>query len=339
MRGIVLAGLGLVALAPASFAATGGSYRDWALTCTPGLDCTASTSGAGEAASGGLTALSIQRGVGADDLPRLTIAQSEPKPPSGPVVLAIAGSEPVTLPASAFTSDDLGLSTPLETTSPLFQALRTGASVEIRVPSGGRAEIGRFSLSGLVAALRKMDEDQKRVETASALIDRGSKFLPDRSDLPADVVNAEALPDAVRKLWTDGPGSCSDLGDEPVSPLGFSLSTGPEARLYVLACGMPGAYNAPSRLYSATRDSADVVPVPIVAASGPQAVLDIWNVDWDGDRLTSFFKGRGIGDCGSYAEYRLEGAGLVLTQARDQPECNEQGSVDTWPQTWPLEKR
>lgn len=171
----------------------------------------------------------------------------------------------------------------------------------------------------------------------SALIDRGDKALADRSGLADDIANAAAMPSSVRKLWGEGSSSCSDFGGAAPTPLGFSLPMADQSRLYVLACGSPGAYNAASRLYLETAGAADVVPVPFVAADGPVAALDVWNVDWDGERLVSLFKGRGIGDCGSCAEYRLDPAGgLVLTEARDQPECNEQGDVDSWPQTWPF---
>ena len=317
-----------------AFAATGGSYRDWALTCSPGLDCTASSFSAGDAA---LTSLSIRRGAGADDAPKLMIGLRDAAPLSGRVTLRFEGGPSRDLPASAFKPDADGLSVSTDAADWLAD-LRQASKVEIALTAGGKAESASFSLSGLVAALRKMDEDQQRTGTKSALIDKGDKPLPDRATLPTDIADAQALPASLRKLWSEGPGGCSDFGDTPPSPLGFSLPTGEDGRLFVLACGMAGAYNAPSRLYFESGDMADIVPVPSMSAEGPVASLELWNVDWSGDRLVSFFKGRGIGDCGSYAEYRIDpDAGrLTLIEARDQPECNGEGDVDTWPQTWPL---
>ncbi len=113
---------------------------------------------------------------------------------------------------------------------------------------------------------------------------------------------------------------------------------GDQARLYVLACGSPGAYNEPSRLYLQEGDSADVFPVVSMAADGPVATMTIWNAGWDGNRLITFLKGRGIGDCGISAEYELdpEALQLRLVDAREQSECNGQDDMSRWPQTWPL---
>ena len=320
--------------ASGALAATGGSYRDWAMTCSVGLDCSASTFSTGEAA---LASLSLHRGPGADDAPRLVIGLRDAGPLSGNVTMRFENGPSRELPASAFKAGSEGLS--LSTGAADWLAdLRQAPKVEIALTVGGKAESTSFSLSGLVATLRKMDEDQQRTGTESALIDKGGNPLPDRAGLPLDIADAEALPSSVRKLWSEGPAACSDFGDAPPSPLGFSLPIAEGTRLYVLACGMAGAYNAPSRLYSESGDVADIVPVASMSAEGPVASLELWNVDWSGDRLVSFFKGRGIGDCGSYAEYRIDpDAGLLtLLEERSQPDCNGEGDVASWPQTWPL---
>ena len=327
---IVLAGLA----ATSALAATGGIYRDWALTCTSGLDCDASTFPKGDAS---LIALGIRRGPGASDAQRLAIGLREAAPLSGQVTMRFEGGPSRDLPASAFRPDKEGRAVSTEL-GDLLADLRRASSVDISLTAAGQTKSTSFSLSGLVAALRKMDEDQRRTGTANALIDKGDKAPANPNALAADMADPAALPESVRKLWRDGPGQCSDFNGFPPSSLGFSVPLGDQARLYVLACGSSGAYNEPSRLYLEQGDTADLVPVASLSAAGPVASLTIWNAAWDGDRLTSFLKGRGIGDCGSYAEYALDPDALELrlVEARDQPECNGQDDRSQWPQTWPF---
>lgn len=328
---IALAG---IVAATGALATTGGIYRDWSLTCTSGIDCDASTFSSGNAP---LIALGIRRGPGAADAPKLTIGLRETAPLSGTVRMRFDGGTSRELPASAFRADKEGqaVSTDL---GDLLADFRRASSVEIGVTAGGKTQSTTFSLSGLVAALRKMDEDQQRTGTANALIDKGDKAPAKPGSMASDIADSAALPDSVRKLWSEGPGQCSDFNGFPPSSLGFSVPMGDQARLYVLACGSAGAYNEPSRLYLQDGDSADLFPVASMSTDGPVASLTIWNAAWDGDRLISFMKGRGIGDCGSYAEYALdpEALQLRLVEARDQPECNGEEDMSQWPQTWPL---
>ena len=332
MTGMVAA---LAALAATSAgAATGGTYRDWSMTCSSGLDCSAASFSSGDAP---LTALTIRRGPGASDAPKLVIGLREAAPLSGPVTMRFDDGSGRDLPASAFRFDeeDRTLSADLGS---LLADLRRASTLEIGLTAAGKAESTSFSLSGLVAALRKMDEDQHRTGTVNALIDKGDNPPADPNALAADIADAAALPESVRRLWSEGPGECSNFDGSPPSALGFSLPLGEGARLHVLACGSAGAYNEPSRLYLQEGETADLFPIASMSADGPVASMTIWNAAWDGERLVSFMKGRGIGDCGSYAEYALDANSrqLTLVEARDQPECNGEGDVSQWPQTWPL---
>lgn len=320
--------------ATGALAATGGIYRDWSLTCTSGLDCDASTFSKGNAP---LIALGIRRGPGAADVPKLAIGLREAAPLSGQVTLRFDDGTSRELPASAFRADKEGQAVSADL-GDLLADLKRASTVEISLTPAGKTQSTTFSLSGLVAALRKMDEDQQRTGTPNALIDKGDKAPTKPSLLANDIADAAALPASVRRLWSEGPGQCSDFNGFPPSILGFSVPMGDQARLYVLACGSPGAYNEPSRLYLQEGDSADVFPVVSMAADGPVATMTIWNAGWDGNRLITFLKGRGIGDCGISAEYELdpEALQLRLVDAREQSECNGQDDMSRWPQTWPL---
>lgn len=334
-----LAFAALLGTASPALAETGGTFRDWTLTCTPGLLCNASTYREGQGRPSGF---GFERAASADAVTRLTFTLAPEARLVGAIGLSVDGRPPLSLPASAFRVDEFGTARGEDARidDDLLGTLRNGRSVTVTAQTDkGPLEI-RFSLSGLVAALRKMDDDQQRVGTRTALIDRGDRPLPDRARLPADVATPDDLPAPVRALW-QGAGDCGERGDDtPFGDLGFSAPFGEATRLFVLACGLPGAYNAPSRLYSYADGaaSADVVPLATMTAAGPSAELTAWNVDLQGDRLFSWFKGRGIGDCGQTAVWRIDAgaSALVLAEARDKPDCDgEGGDPDAWPLVWP----
>ncbi len=329
-------GAGLV---PAA-AETGGTFRDWTVTCTPGLSCTATTFAAGGASIFGL---GLERAAAADAPLGLVLSIPSDAALRGPVTLAIDGGRSVSLPRTSFKADAAGRIRSFDpvVAGDLLAGMRDAGSVRASAEtSAGRLE-QVFSLSGLVASLRRIDEDQGRIGTATALTDRGDKPLPDRAGLPADIASPDELPAPVRTLWETA-GDCADRGDfADLTELGFSMPAGPGSRLYVIACGMPGAYNFPSRLYRYSDDDkrADAVPLVWMTTQGPTADLSIWNVDFDGGVLSSFFKGRGIGDCGRYSTWRVEPdtGQVVLVEAREKEDCDGEAGdgPDTWPLLWP----
>ncbi len=68
----------------------------------------------------------------------------------------------------------------------------------------------------------------------------------------------------MRALWRSV-GECDDPdSDVSRSDFGFSVPSASIRGSYVVACGIPGAYNYPSRLFSYTTglETADTVPCP-----------------------------------------------------------------------------
>lgn len=326
-----------VTAGPAS-ADTGGTFRDWSVLCSVGLDCTTSVNAPKSSA---ISALAFRRRVDANAPLMLELFQGGDKRLIGPVTFAVDDGSPLKLPADSFSPQDDGLiSSGAQVEAMLLPLLRDGRSVTVRVQTESGPAETVFSLSGLVAALRKIDDDQQRIGTASALIDKGTAPLPDRASLPADIVSADGLPDSVRKIWEDGPGDCADFGDVPPEVIGFSLPLANGQKFFGLQCGMPGAYNYPSRFYLQSDDTADIVPVPGISQDGPTATLDAWNIDVQDRTISSFFKGRGIGDCGNYSVWRIDdqSGGLVLTEAREKDDCDgkDDGGPDSWPLLWPI---
>lgn len=190
------------------------------------------------------------------------------------------------------------------------------------------------SLNGAAAALRYMDDRQKRAGTTTALIARGSAryrgvapavplvriVTPPRG---AATVPASAIAEARRRY-----GCVVDDGS-PFSADAHRLDR--RSTLVLMSCGA-GAYNylvkpliwRNGRLTPADFDFAyhfGETPDP----GQPEILV---NVTWSPTgRLSSWGKGRGLGDCGDAQTFGWDGTRFRLLEAARMTECR--GAIDT----------
>lgn len=181
--------------------------------------------------------------------------------------------------------------------------------------------VARVSLAGSSAALRYIDADQGRVGTVTAVVAKGSK--------PAAAVPAAPAPATVAAMRPSGAAAtvskalraalekqadCADMygGGEPVPPVAtFALGTG--KTLALLPCGS-GAYNFSS------------VAFILSGGKAARAAFDrgdgmLVNASFEKGVLSTFDKGRGLGDCGTSEDYVWDGQRFRLISARAMPEC------------------
>ena len=117
-----------------------------------------------------------------------------------------------------------------------------------------------------------------------------------------------------------------------------AVAIAPGTTLILLACGS-GAYNVTSLPYIATRQGGTVAIG--LAPFDSQWGLDdpelgrptLINGQWDAEArlLREYSKGRGLGDCGTRAEYGWDGASFRLVRQEEMEECR--GSlyyITTW---------
>ncbi|MBB3309188.1 hypothetical protein FHT78_000917 [Rhizobium sp. BK196] len=148
------------------------------------------------------------------------------------------------------------------------------------------------------------------------------------ADLP-DVVRADIEPD-------DGDCHIEEQGLAYGDALEVTGQTG--KRLIIVPCGQAGAYNMPFAIYGGYGNhiSRTVFPLKFSETTGDTA----FNIRYDATerRFTSFAKGRGMGDCGSYYVWRIAEPDntdfLVLEEVRIKEECDAR--ADGGPATWPL---
>jgi hypothetical protein len=223
----------------------------------------------------------------------------------------------------------------------LLDALRSAKELKVFADNAQRDPI---SLSGAVASLLWIDEQQKRLDTVTALIRRGSKpagAVPAPPALP--VVNA-AKPGAApqdkafpKALLAKGRTVCGK--DDPNPEAGEINALSGNLVGYWFECrAMSGAYNSWSALFIAPRDkpeAARLVQLPYprgeVANEGIEKHL-IVNAGFDDKtlKLTMFSKSRGPGDCGSAGEWVFDGKEFRLTRYQTMPICAGLIS-DEWP--------
>lgn len=220
-------------------------------------------------------------------------------------------------------------------------AIARGSALEVR--SGGRV-VGKPSLAGSGAALRYMDARQGRAGTTSALVASGPLGPSAVRPAPAaPVIRRAAVPagPAPAPLWREelttlgALTKCADEMKDAGAPEQHPLSR--TETLILVPCGM-GAYNATVAPVIATgvqgRRTFRLADFDYKPAFGePGASFVLVNAGWSADKseLTSFAKGRGIGDCGGSETWVWDGARFRLTEATAMGECR---GAWRWIRTW-----
>lgn len=199
-----------------------------------------------------------------------------------------------------------------------------------------------ISLKGSAAALRWMDEQQRRAGTVTALLARGERrasAVP--SPPPAPVIApspfetrqiaGKAPPDvaALRKA------ACSEF-DAQVDGEETGYQIAPEIVLWQMPCWR-GPYNFSSVFFMKSRSDA-AAPIVFERPDDGRLVTDlreIVNGEFsEADRSIFFLaKSRGLGDCGARGAYVWDGRKFALSEWQEMPTCRGT-PLDLWPVMW-----
>jgi hypothetical protein len=222
-------------------------------------------------------------------------------------------------------------------TAVMIGALRSAGQLRLEAADG--KPLGIVSLRGASAALLYMDEQQRRIGTPTALVRRGTgaaaalpPSLPVVAAPPVSRARPIALGAAALNALRRKHGCAIDEVGGPEEAESAALAAG--ETLLLLACGS-GAYN--------------VSHVPFVVRRGGRAELApfdhrpgwwaeegkpmLVNAAWDRERglLTSFAKARGLGDCGTTADYAWDGRAFRLVEQAEMDECRgSRDYITTW---------
>ena len=307
------------------------SFGDWSVACDNTGFCEATslpipTDGSGY--DDDMVSLSIARGPGANGEMRIEADRGG----KGPVALLVDGREV----ARATPGGDVAVFTG-SAVEPALRALAIGKGATL-VSAGKPA--AKVSLTGMAATLRFIDAQQGRAGTVSALVARGARpataVPPARPAPRVAAVRPGGKPEAISPALAKTLVKLSKCDGE-FTPGESKIEThalGGGRTLALVPCGS-GAYNFSSVPVIVTGGKAviarfDSAPGWTGAEDGMPTLV---NAGWDdaSGELSSYAKGRGLGDCGGAETYVWDGTRFRLTGARSMGECR--GSVN-WLRTW-----
>lgn len=339
---------------PAS-ASTDKEFRDWWAACDNLRNCSAY--GFDTQLTGG-GYIRIERGGGPSAQTKIILVVYAPDG----VTFRLSFDDPALpgLPADAQSGEEVDATDMRRVTfdgdkvAPLIESLRKAKTIVItRVdPPGKKSDtpVSTISLNGAVAALLWIDEQQKRLGTATALIRRGDKpesSVPPQPKGPvivaakglsgasADRTPSERDEAAIRKKAVQ---QCGE-GDEGELEEASALS--PDTFLYPIRCpDSSGAYNHAYTFLIARAGQPQSARTPKFRrpvkigdrekdSEGEDFLInaDFSNADMT---MTTFNKGRGIGDCGDEERWVYDGKMFRLAEVKTMPHCRGV-PLEDWP--------
>jgi hypothetical protein len=347
LRNFVLAAAFAAAWLPGQTAQAWVSKQvgDWNAECSNGLTC---KMGFWDLNAKGLQYVSFQR-KGAPNAPvdlRLSTAPDF-SPDADPTVtyrFTVDGRELLRIAAKDLTQEehsDVYFYSNQAKVLALLDAMENGKTADVTVTGKAGSQMLPVKLGGVKGAMLYLDEAQGRLDRVDALEAKGDKKVP-RDGTAKDILTLEDMPEIVRKDFTDSGGACSDLPPERIKQFeGFDVAIG-SIRLIGVPCATGGAYNQPYALY-VMNEVVERISFPYMDEGKPTAMTVAMNIDFDPvtKTLTSFFRGRGIGDCGEYMKWQFDERGdrLSLLEMRNKPDCDEGDNDPTkFPLVWKAEK-
>lgn len=312
------------------------AYGDWAVACDNLRACEATSLMPGEELS--------------DDPPQVSIAREGG--PAGALSVEIVPSaeyrgayriEVDGKPVSSGTLAGPGIVLRGAAAGQFVEAMLKGQAMTTRASDG--KVLSQASLKGISASLRYFDAGQGRAGTVTALVAKGPKAattVPAAPPAPQiRFVRPAGKPEAIGATLRAAMNKQSDCdsvyeGSEGEKPKVEAHALGGGKTLALLPCGS-GAYNFSAVPYVVERGKAVVARFDHVPGwTESEGIATLVNGGWDPAKaeLSSYVKGRGIGDCGSAETFVWDGAMFRLVEMRAMGECR--GSAN-WLRVWKAE--
>ncbi|HZG09727.1 MAG TPA: DUF1176 domain-containing protein [Allosphingosinicella sp.] len=308
------------------------TFGDWAVGCDNVATCKAA-------------ALAPEGG----EFPAVLMSFTRAAGPNGAMTVAFLSSEAIPLPlriavdgkpiGEGGRTDDDATRIEGDLARRIVAAAADGRTLS--VADGGNASTSTISLAGLAAALRYVDEKQGRSGTTGALVARGSATQSGAAPA-APVVTAltpggtAVAPSPEQLAQFRKSASCDDeLAANSAQP-GDVHALGGGKTLLLLPCSA-GAYNVTALVYVSGEGGFQPARFDIPPGMGEgSGIANVVNGQWQDGILTSFDKGRGVGDCGVSAAYAWDGTRFRLVEQAAMSECR--GNTD-YIRTWHAEVR
>ncbi|MEP2103682.1 MAG: DUF1176 domain-containing protein [Parasphingorhabdus sp.] len=319
-------------------------FKDWSVGCDNGGDCQAislvdDVRGGFKEWGGPIT---IVRTAGADDILKIRVLLQ---------VTAIERYQVVVdgrvVDTGAMAEGDYPIEIVGKKARKVATAIARGRKLEVQALNGD--SLTKISLAGSTAALRYIDQQQRRARTPTALVAKGRRtFRPIQKEVPVITVNpwtpAKRIPATTEIVDLVENSPCKDerfgVVEDQIFPLG--QKDGRYRALILMSCGS-GAYNFSSAAYIGEIRGDEKKGASWAFRPATYDLQPAWNGEgrppllvnahWEENRqiLSSFAKGRGIGDCGSAESFIWDGEKFRLIESSGMQECR--GAYE-WITTW-----
>lgn len=304
-------------IAPAAAASTPKpgvlkTFRDWTVGCDNGLTCTMIALGS-EDAGARVPSVILTRAAGPDGGWSASLSGEDGEQPG----IVVDGK---TIPKT----DAAGIAA----------AIANGKTASAKGAAGG------VSLAGASAALRYIDAMQGRAGGVTATVAKGpapASAVPPAPPLP--VVTAltpsgtAAKPTAAQVAEMLKRAQCEIPADSGINQTPETHAVGGGTTLVFVPCSS-GAYNLSAAVFAMKdgRFAPARADVPTGFTEGGEAGdVSVVNGGFEDGLVTSYAKGRGVGDCGVSQSLAWDGTRLRLVAQDEMGECR--GSTDMIP-TW-----
>jgi len=301
-------------------------FGAWAVACDNGAACTA-LSMAPDDVTQTEAGVTIARAPGPDA--PVTITIGTPFAAFKRIALAVDGRTLATGHPDA--SRSFTVTGPVAMT--LARALATGTAAVARLDD----RTVPLVITGAAAALRYADAQQGRAGTPGALVATGTT---PPATTPPTLPTIVAAPLADRRAQPPAAPLLAQMrqrtrcaADEFGPVTNETIALDATTDLVLLSCGS-GAYNVIAKPMLVRAGRASVAPFDLSPEFGePGAGPSIVNGGYDAKTglLSTYAKGRGIGDCGVAQDYAWDGTRFRLAEMRTMGECR--GALG-WPTVW-----
>ena len=292
------------------------TFRDWTVGCDNGLTCTMIALGA-ETAGEQVASVILTRAAGPDGGWTASLSAE-----GGDLTALVVDGKAI--PAS----DGAGIAA----------AVANGKAASARGAAG--AAKGAISLAGASAALRYIDATQGRAGGVTAVVAKGpaaASAVPAAPALPVVAAltpsGTAAKPTAAQVAAMAKAAQCEIDAESGIDQTPETYAAGGGTTLVFVPCSS-GAYNLSSAVF-AMKDgkfAAAQSDVPTGFTEGGAAGdVSVVNGGFEDGFVTSYAKGRGVGDCGVAQKLAWDGTKLRLVEQDEMGECR--GSTDMIP-TW-----
>ncbi|MBS0409843.1 MAG: DUF1176 domain-containing protein [Proteobacteria bacterium] len=343
---VIVAAVAVLASVPGAKAAGSKTFKAWYAVCDNLRACVAFGFPDGESEIGGYIRIARSGAAGAAPVVSLAITADD-APKAATWSLKIDGRAVPGLAGLVVKAADDGQSASLSPAqgAAVIAALHDGQALEVE---GDGKPVFSVSLAGSAAALLWLDDQQQRVGTVTALTRKGDRPASAVPSVPAPpllragpAAGQAGLPShapvAVRRAR---PKDCTanPTGDMD-APLIARLAPG--VVLWGPVCDQ-GAYSIANVFFLGDEKGGTLRPLSFPNPPGlaQKFATELSDPEFDDKTrtLTSFAKGRGIGDCGEMLSWVWDGKAFQLLGATVMTECHGV-PMDDWPTLWVAKSR